>query len=115
VLKKDDNGRVLFKEIEGVDFYKQFEAYCGFYYNYRFGETTEAILQAILRKNVTVNGEQLNGEKIFKAHYPAKHEMLLKELCDKRSNAKNISERRLYHVLFTIVREELDTVHKFIK
>ena len=115
ILKKNDNGRVLFKEIEGVDFHKQFEAYCELYYNYRFGETTEAILQAILRKNVTVDGEQLNGEKIFKTYYPAKHEQLLKELCEKRSQAMNISERRLYHVLFTIVREELDTVHKFIK
>ena len=115
ILKKYDNGRNLFKEIEGIDFTAQFAGYCELYYNYRFGETTEAILQAILRKNITVDGKQITGEHIFKTHYPAKHELLLKELCEKRNKAMNINERRLYHVLFTIVREELDTVHKFIK
>jgi hypothetical protein len=115
ILKKNDNGRQLFKEIEGTDFPKQFASYRDFYYNYRFGETTEAILQAILRLNRNINGETVSGEKLFKKHYEEKHIELLKELSTKRNNAKNTSEKRLYNVLFTIVREEFDTVHKFIK
>ena len=39
---------------------------------------------------------------------------VLKELSQKKKDAVNNTEKRLYNVLFTIVREELDTVHKFI-
>jgi hypothetical protein len=116
VLKKNDNGRMLFKEIEGADFPTQFAAYRDFYYNYRFGETTEAILQAILRQTTKdENGNTVTGEQIFKRNYVQKHEELLVKLSEARNNAKTVSEKRLYNVLFSIVREELGTVHKFIK
>ena len=116
ILKKNDNGRLLFKELEGVDFPAQFVAYRDFYYNYRFGETTEAILQAILRQSTKdEKGNTITGEQIFKQKYEEKHKALLIELSQKRNNAKTVSEKRLYNVLFGIVREELSTVHKFIK
>ena len=51
----------------------------------------------------------------FKKDYTAKHIALLKILSDNMKNAMKTSEKRLYNVLFTIVREEFDTVHKFIK
>ena len=51
---------------------------------------------------------------IFKKYYTQKHTELLKELSQKKKDAVNNAEKRLYNVLFTIVREELDTVHKFI-
>ena len=115
ILKKEDNGRRLYKEIEGVDFPERFAAYRDFYYNYRFGETTEAILQAILRQNRLIDGVQRTGEAIFKAKYSEKHKELLQELSQKKIEAKNIAEKRLYNVLFAIVREEFNTVQKFIK
>lgn len=115
ILKLNDNGRLLYKEIEGADFTEQFATYRDLYYNYRFGETTEAILQSILRQSKSVNGEQLTGEAVFKKNYGTKHAELLQELSNKKKNAVNNSEKRLYNVLFTIVREELNTVHKFIK
>jgi hypothetical protein len=114
ILKLNDNGRRLFKEIEGVDFPEQFAAYRDLYYNYRFGETTETILQHILRQSRNVDNEQITGEMIFKKYYTQKHTELLKELSQKKKDAVNNAEKRLYNVLFTIVREELDTVHKFI-
>ena len=115
ILKENDNGRKLYKEIQGKDFPAQFANYANLYYNCRFGETTEAILQAMLRLNITDDGKQLSGESVFKQHYAEKHVELLKELCAKKKNAINTSERRLYEVLFTIVRQEFDTVHDFIK
>lgn len=115
VLKMKDNGRSLFKEIEGSGFPEQFVMYRDLYYNYRFGETTEAILQAILRQNRIVDGNTYSGETIFKSFYEEKYKELLKELSDKKKNALKPVEQRLYNVLFTIVREEFDTVHKFIK
>ncbi len=115
VLKKNDNGRNLYKEVEGDDFTAQFASYRDLYYNYRFGETTEAILQAILRMSLNDGDKQISGEQIFKQNYEAKHTELLKELSEKRNLAKSISEKRLYNVLFSIVREEFATYHKFIK
>jgi hypothetical protein len=114
VLKTRDNERELYKVIEGTDKAKQFENYCNLYYNYRFGETTDAILQAILRQKRTVGDEKKEGEKIFKELFATKQKALLKELSDKKKNATPV-EQRLYNVLFTIVRDEFDTVQKFIK
>jgi len=116
MLKIVDNGRVLFKEIEGTGFVEQFAMYRELYYNYRFGETTESILQTILRQSYNdANGNRITGESVFKKDYTAKHIALLKILSDNMKNAMKTSEKRLYNVLFTIVREEFDTVHKFIK
>ena len=114
VLKLKNNGRNLFKEIEGAGLFEQFAKYRDMYYNYRFGETTESILQAILRQNRNVNGEAYVGEAIFKKFYDEKQKALLKELSEKKKNALP-AEQRLYNVLFNIVREEFDRVHKFIK
>ena len=115
VLKLADSGRSLFKEIEGMGFTEQFAMYRALFYNYRFGETTEAILQAILRQHRMVNGVDVSGEAVFKSNYEDKHKELLSELIEKKKNAMKPSEQRLYNVLFTIVREEFDTVHNFIK
>lgn len=115
VLKLEDNGRPLFKEIEGTGFSEQFAKYVSLYFNYRFGETTEAILQAILRQHRMVNGQDISGEMIFKQNYEEKHKALLNELIELKKNALKPSEKRLYNVLFSIVREEFDTVHDFIK
>jgi hypothetical protein len=115
VLKLVDNGRTLYKEIEGADSAEQFASYRDLYYNYRFGETTEAILQAILRQSRVIEGQTLTGEMVFKANYTAKHKILLQQLSEKKKQAQKLSEKRLYNALFTIVREEFDTVHKFIK
>ncbi len=110
-LKIEDNGRPLFITIEGDNFVQQFAKYCQLYYNYRIGETTEAILQELLRQK----GEKETGERILKTKFPEKRQALLKILHDKKKNASLPAERRLYNVLFTIVREEFENVQKFIK
>lgn len=118
VLKLKDNGRPLFKEIEGdgSSFVEQFAEYSKLFYNYRFGETTEAILQAILRQHQVVNGVDVSGEALFKSNYEEKHRALLSELTEKKKTAMNKpSELRLYTVLFKIIREKFNTVHNFIK
>jgi hypothetical protein len=114
VLKRNDNGRSLYKAIEGKDFAEQFKMYENIYYNYSFGETVDAIVQAILRKKCKVGEEQKSGEQILKSMYKEKHEQLLKDFCDHRKS-NNPAEIRLYNVLFNIVRNEYDTVQNFIK
>lgn len=110
-LKVEDNGRPLFVTIDGDNFAQQFNKYCRLFYNYRIGETTEAILQSLLRQK----GLNASGEQILKREYPNKRKQLLQELHDKKKNASLPAEQRLYTVLFTIVREEFENVQKFIK
>ncbi len=115
VLKLEENGRQLFYEVEGADFTEQFAKYRDAYQNYRFGETCESILQALLRQKRTENGREISGENILKRLYPEKQRELLKELAAKKANAKKTSERRLYEALFAIIREEFNYVQNFIK
>ena len=115
VLQFDNNGRKLYKEIEGATFLERFNKYVELYYNYRFGETTESILQYILRQNRNINDKTLTGEAVFKEYYSAKHKQLLDKLNELKKKAQKPAEQRLYNALFTIVRDEYDTVHKFIK
>ena len=116
-LRVYEHGRQLFQEIKGSDFPSKFKNYCELYFNCRFGETTEAILQAILRQSIPVEDgkKQLSGEQVFKQKYTEHHRALLKDLCKRRDEAINNSEKRLYDILFTIVRKEFGTVHEFIK
>ena len=115
ILKEIDNGRRLFQELQGDDFAVQFASYSNLYYNCRFGETTEAVLQAMLRFNFNEGGKQITGEQIFKQHYVKNHAELLTELCEKKKASVSTAERRLYEILFSIVRREFATVHEFIK
>jgi len=115
VIRKEENGRELFLELVGKDFAEQFARYRDAYYNYRFGETTEAILQELLRQKRNINGEEKSGEAIFKTLFKAKREELLEDLSKKRATAVQTAEKRLYNVLFDIIREEYDIVQNFIK
>jgi hypothetical protein len=113
VLRLEENGRQLYYEVEGEDFVEQFAKYREAYQNYRFGETCESILQALLRQ--TQEGKNETGEQIFKHLYPEKQRELLKELSAKKAHAKKPAERRLYEALFSIIREEFNYVQNFIK
>lgn len=113
VLKLEENGRHLYYMVEGADFTEQFAKYRDAYQNYRFGETCESILQALLRQNV--EGKDETGEQIFYHLYAEKQRELLKELAAKKASAKKPSERRIYEALFAIIREEFNYVQNFIK
>lgn len=119
-LKKEDNGRKLYLEIEGDDFAVQFKKYCDLYFNYRFGETVDGLLSTLLTYKINVKNEDGNettmtGEKVFKDNYIVKHKELLAKLNKLKQEAPKDEVRRLYNLLFTIIREEYGTVHDFIK
>ena len=120
ILRKEADGRSLYKEVIGKDFAEQFKQYREMYFNYGFGETTANLIQVILRQNRAIKddkGNEVNikGEEILKDGYTAIRSDLLKELSEKRKTAAQPAEKRLYNIFFTIVREELETVHDFIK
>jgi len=114
-IRNEDNGRSLFVELEGRRFCDRFAQYRDMYYNYRFGETTEAVLQALLRQNRMVDGKNLKGEDILREKYDDKWKALLTELNQKKKESTNNTDMRLYTILFNIIRNEFDTVHEFIK
>lgn len=119
-LRREANGRKLYLEIEGSDFAVQFNKYCDMYFNYRFGETVEGLISTLLTYKVNVDDENSNktsvtGEEIFKDYYPEKHKALLDKLVAMRKECPKEEVRRLYNILFNIIREEYGTVHEFIK
>ncbi len=120
ILRKEADGRSLYKEVIGKDFVEQFNQYKDLYFNYGFGETTDSLIQQILRQNRAVkdeNGNEISikGEEILKSNYTGIRKLLLKTLSHKRREAAQPQEKRLYNIFFTIIREELETVHDFIK
>lgn len=119
-LRREANGRKLYLEIEGSDFAVQFNKYCDMYFNYRFGETVEGLISTLLTYKVNVDDENSNktsvtGEEIFKDYYPEKHKAILDKLVAMRKECPKEEVRRLYNILFNIIREDYGTVHEFIK
>ena len=126
-LRKEDNGRKLFDEIDGARFSTQFEKYFEMYHNHRFEETFDKLLQEILRQKQTATDEAghilkdengmaivYEGEKILKQGYPDKKEKVLEYLNRMKRTASTEEDRKLYSVFFKIVREKFDTFHEFV-
>ena len=85
-----------------------------------FGETVEGLISTLLTYKVNVDDENSNktsvtGEEIFKDYYPEKHKAILDKLVAMRKECPKEEVRRLYNILFNIIREEYGTVHEFIK
>ena len=115
ILRSEADGRSLYLEIEGADFVTRFHKYCDLYYDYGFGETVANLIQALLRNSITLKDKQVTGEMILKDSYTVKHEKLLAALSERKRRATQPEEKRLYGIFFNILREELDSVHKFVK
>ena len=117
----------MFDEISGINFSERFEKFFELYYNHRFGETLNNIMQAILRQHktaLTEEGEPIldkegkaivyDGEKIFKKYYTEKQKSLLKKLSTKKQQAPTEGDKRLFNIFFNIIRNDYDLVYKFI-
>lgn len=126
-ITKIDNGRKLFDEISGITFDKRFDQYFELYYNHRYGETLNNIILNILKLNkialnenneVVVDSEgnaiKYDGEDILKKNYESCKKSLLQKLTTLKQQSPTEEEKRLYSIFFNIVRNDLDTVHKFI-
>ena len=114
-IRTEADGRELFHEFDAKNFADRFNSYKELYHNARFGETTDRLIQAILRTNIADGDMTLRGEAILKNNYTKKHEELLQTLSEKKHKAKNSDEKRLYSIFFKILREDYATVNDFKK
>ena len=114
-IKTEADGRELFHEFDAKNFADRFNSYKKLYHNARFGETTDRLIQAILRTNIADGDMTLRGEAILKNNYTKKHEELLQTLSEKKHKATNSDEKRLYSIFFKILREDYATVNDFKK
>lgn len=112
-LRKEADGRVLYLEIEGQTFAERFNKYAERYHNSRFGETTNSLVQAILRTQIPK--EDKLGESIIKENYDKKRDELLQEFSERKHAAAIPEEKRLYSIFFNILRDEFGTVNEFKK
>ena len=55
-----------------------------------------------------------NGEQILKDGYAEKQKAVLKNLSLLKQQSTTDEEKRLYNIFFNIIRNDYDTVHKFI-
>ena len=55
------------------------------------------------------------GGRLDKLYYPEKHKAILDKLVAMRKECPKEEVRRLYNILFNIIREDYGTVHEFIK
>ena len=115
-IRTEADGRALFTEIEGMNFIDRFEIYRDMYHNARFGETTEKLIQALIRASLnTESGETLKGENVLKNHYTAKHRELLAKFSKNKQDATLPEEKRLWSIFFNILRDNYATVNDFKK
>ena len=114
-IRTEADGRELFHEFDAKNFADRFNSYKKLYHNARFGETTDRLIQAILRTNIADGDMTLRGEAILKNNYTKKHEELLQTLSEKKHKATKSDEKRLYSIFFKILREDYATVNDFKK
>jgi len=115
ILKMEENGHALYDSINGPDFFKRFEMFKELYFNHCYGETVDNIIQAILRQNRKVEDKTYKGSLILEDNYEDAQKNLLKLLNSWKKDAPTPEEKRLYGILFNVVRNNFDTYNNFIK
>ena len=115
VLKMEENEHSLYDSINGTDFCKRFEMFKELFYNHCYGETVDNIIQAILRQNRKVEDKTYKGSLILEDNYEDVHDKLLDCLNTLKKASPTPEEKRLYGILFNVVRNNFDTYNNFIK
>lgn len=115
VLKMEENEHSLYDSINGTDFCKRFEMFKELFYNHCYGETVDNIIQAILRQNRKVEDKTYKGSLILEDNYEDVHDKLLDCLNTLKKESPTPEEKRLYGILFNVVRNNFDTYNNFIK
>ena len=116
-LQMEDNGRKFYEEIEGANFAEQFANYMAKYYNQRYGETLTKLIMEIQRSQKKIGKSLTTGKlpvDILKNEYEAKKDALLDKLINLKKESTEPADKRLYNILFNLVREKYSKMHDFV-
>ena len=87
------------------------------FFNKRFADSLQNILTSITRTSVTVKeggkDVQKHGSEILKKNFQEKRKQLLEELNQKKAKSQG-DDRKVYGILFSIIKNRYDSYQKFI-
>lgn len=116
-LTRTEKNRQFYCEISGNSFAKIFNEYLNLFYNNRFSDSLQNLLTSITRTTVTTKegnaSVQKHGVEILKKNFQSKRTELLDEL-NKKKAASQGEDRKIYGILFSIIKNRYDSYQKFI-
>lgn len=116
-LTRTEKNRQFYCEISGNSFAKIFNEYLNLFYNNRFSDSLQNLLTSITRTTVTTKegnaAVQKHGVEILKKNFQSKRTELLDEL-NKKKAASQGEDRKIYGILFSIIKNRYDSYQKFI-
>ena len=116
-LTRMEKNRHYYCEISGNSIAKIFDDYMSLFFNKRFADSLQNVLSCLTRTSVTVkengNSVQKNGAEILKKKFREKREELLNELNQKKAKSQG-DDRKVYGILFSIIKNRYDSYQKFI-
>lgn len=116
-LTRSEKNRQFYSEINGASMAKIFTEYLNMFYNNRYADSLQNLITTITRTSVTVEEKgkdvQKHGVEILKKNYKEKRDALLEELNLKRAKSQG-EDRKIYGILFDIVKERYDSFQNFI-
>lgn len=116
-LTRMEKNRHYYCEISGNSIAKIFDDYMSLFFNKRFADSLQNVLSGLTRTSVTVkengNSVQKNGAEILKKKFREKREELLNELNQKKAKSQG-DDRKVYGILFSIIKNRYDSYQKFI-
>ena len=117
-LTRSEKNRQFYSEISGESISKIFAEYMDQFYNNRYADSLQNLLTSIIRLSVTVQEDkkdvQKHGQDILKRNYKDKRNELLDELNSKRAKSQG-EDRRIYSILFDIIKNRYQSYQKFIE
>lgn len=116
-LTRTEKNRQYFCEISGNSFARIFDEYMNLFFNKRFADSLQNLLTSITRTSVTVKeggkDVQKHGSEILKKNFQEKRKQLLEELNQKKAKSQG-DDRKVYGILFSIIKNRYDSYQKFI-
>lgn len=117
-LTRSEKNRQFFSEISGSSISKIFNEYLNLFFNNRYADSLQNMLTSITRLSVTANeggkDVQKHGVDILKKNFKAKRELLLDDLNTKKARSQG-EDRRIYSILFDIIKNRYESFQKFIE
>lgn len=117
-LTRSEKNRQFYSELSGSSISKQFAEYMDLFFNNRYADSLQNLLTLIIRTTVSVREDgkdvQKHGSDILKRNFREKRDLLLADLNSKKAKSQG-EDRRIYSILFDIIKNRYESYQKFIE